>query len=75
MLDAAADAGLGRDAVEWVGGVGRSRLGGPGFGRPGHEPPEAPGDAPAEADGSLQRLAAGRARLRQRAAARGEVEG
>ncbi|HTE21163.1 MAG TPA: phosphopantetheine-binding protein, partial [Armatimonadota bacterium] len=34
-----------------------------------------PVDAPAEADGSLQRLAAGRARLRQRVAARGEVEG
>jgi amino acid adenylation domain-containing protein len=34
-----------------------------------------PGDAPAEADHSLQRLAAGRARLRQRVAARGEVEG
>ena len=33
------------------------------------------GDAPAEGDGSLQRLAAGRARLRQRVAARGEVEG
>jgi amino acid adenylation domain-containing protein len=36
---------------------------------------DAPADAPAEADHSLQRLAAGRARLRQRVAARGEVEG
>jgi amino acid adenylation domain-containing protein len=34
-----------------------------------------PADAPAEADGSLQRLAAGRARLRQRVAVRGEGEG
>jgi hypothetical protein len=34
-----------------------------------------PEDAPAEADRSLQRLAAGRARLKRRIAAHGEVEG